>query len=406
MPNSMNPDEMATILKFVKNLDEANSSDESKVNFSTFGEATMSKNLNRPEWFDRIRASDFFTPIIRNPVDVFVPNTNTTADPNPVSVTTSIPQIRVRPGDLIDSDLFNLVLQRLESLEQRPGSAFMQLGSLGVNTRTLVALGTGFEETGGIFLDGNPILQNPPIRGINLAVFSPQLVVKFRGGYDTWADQQASPRLVTDLATQAAPGDVIAVVTHDAYQGPLTPEVRQALAAVGGATLSRGFGNARDNGCFIGIVPKDRAQVGFDYLVSLMPQDPISTLLSAQPFVWGVYNTTLKRFVMGGGSSSQATANLNRSLPDRGLEPNLTRDIPEIMPDERSISVVPATLDAEMPVTKLPGLGRSENTALAKIEIANLGALAEADPAKVARALKVELTEAEQLTTLARTLLG
>jgi Interleukin-like EMT inducer len=498
MPNSMNPDELATFVKVAGRLDELGLSFRNKIDSGTFAEPVAVDPAwrdrviftKRPDWATTFPPKDIFTPVnppINPPISS---NTTTDANSGTVIAPAPMPQIRVRPGDIIDSDLFNLMLQRLESLEQRPTNGFMQLGSLGVNTRTLVALGTGFENTGGIFLDGTPVLQGLPTRGINLVVFNPQLLRKFQRSYDTLVDQNASAQLVTDLETQATPGDVVAVVTHDAYQGtPFTTAARQALSAVGGETLAKGLGTGRDNGCFIGVVPTNRTLISFDYLVSVMAADGQgfnSTLLVAQPFVWGVYNTNLKRFVIGGGSGSQGALRKPEVVgpvgpigrfdpigsivspvnPTKFIDPgfivapagdqpisavvahptdkvvnpgilgaavieqpaiaavkptaiagmiatpnadllagiNLATTL--VQPGGRGLEPSSATFEADMPVTKLPGLGRSENTALGKIDIANLGALAAADPAKVARALKVELTEAEQLTVLARTMLG
>ena len=156
----------------------------------------------------------------------------------------------VRPGDVITSELFNQILARLTVLEASRITGIL-LGPLGENTHTLVALGTGFEAGGGIFLDGAPLLSTAVQRGINMVILDPNLNVKFRNAYDTFGSSAIeSARLVSDLQTQAAAHDLVAVVTHDAYLG-LTAEAKKALAAVGGAALGA-VTRPRDNAAFIG----------------------------------------------------------------------------------------------------------------------------------------------------------
>lgn|GEM_PF-4545507 len=232
---------------------------------------------------------------------------------------------RYAPGDLITSDLINQILDRLDALAGSATSARLLLGPLADDTHTLLALGTGFELSGGIYLDGVSLLPGPPARGINLVILDQTLNVKFRSSYDTLILPSESARLVSDLQTQVARYDVVCGVTHDAYQDQLSAAAKAALAAVGAAAL----GNAtrtRDNAAFIGVAPANRSKVAFNYLVSVLPADDqgsTSALLAAQPFVWGLYSTPLSRFLLGGGSTDTlvpAPAKSKETLKEAGKE--------------------------------------------------------------------------------------
>ncbi len=213
---------------------------------------------------------------------------------------------RFAPGDLITSDLINQILDRLDALAGNANTARFVLGPLAEGTRTLLALGTGFESGGGIFLDGAPLLAGPPARGINLVILDPTLNVKFRGLYDTFANPADSNRLVGDLQAQTSRYDVVCGVTHDAYRDQLQTNAKSALAAIGADALGDAT-RTRDNAAFIGVVPADKSNVSFNYLVSLMPADAQgigSAQLAGLPFVWGLYSTPLQRFLLGGGAGT------------------------------------------------------------------------------------------------------
>src|SRR5262245_44686254 len=98
------------------------------------------------------------------------------------------PLARVQPGDLITSDLINAIIDRLGSLENRTTDTRIILGPLSTSTHTLLALGSGTETTGGIWLNGVSLLTAAPRRGINLVILDSQLGIKFRGTYDTFAN--------------------------------------------------------------------------------------------------------------------------------------------------------------------------------------------------------------------------
>ena len=222
------------------------------------------------------------------------------------SIVLSAEQVQgVRPGDVITSDLFNRLHARLAALEASNPTGIL-LGPLGANTHTLVALGTGFETGGGIFLDGVSLLSSPPQGGINLVILDPNLSRKFSSAYDTSKEKAAeseSARLAKDLQDRAAAHDLVLVATHEIYSFQLSADARQALAAVGGAAMAVSS-PLKNSAAFIGIVPDKRVTVRYNYLVSIIPAD-VGNSVAALPFVWGIYSIPLKRFLIGGGSSSQ-----------------------------------------------------------------------------------------------------
>ena len=106
-------------------------------------------------------------------------------------------------------------------------------------------------------------------------------------------------RLATDIQNRTAHNDVVIGVSHDTYipgEGKGLPDpARRALASIGAASLGEPT-RGRDSAAFIGIVPANRANVAFDYLVSVMPSDDAGfnlAALAAVPFVWGVYSVPL-----------------------------------------------------------------------------------------------------------------
>jgi Interleukin-like EMT inducer len=216
----------------------------------------------------------------------------------------------VHPGDVITAQLMNGILARLAALEAKPVVNGFQLGSLGTDIHSLVALGTGFESGGGIFLDGNSVLSQPIGRGVNMAILNgTTLAVKFSGVFDTWGDAAESTRLVTTLNNNAARYDIVAVITHDAYSLSLSTAAADALASVGGAAM-KNPPRQRTNAAFIGVVPASRTNVSFNYLTSVITADNTGTggsaLLAALPLAWGIYSKPQKRFLVGGATGTPA----------------------------------------------------------------------------------------------------
>jgi hypothetical protein len=220
------------------------------------------------------------------------------------------PSVRVQPGDVITSDLVNDLLSRVEVLESQTSNIGLRLGALAADTHTLVALGTGFESGGGIWLDGDPLLTVQTQRGIHLVILDATLRLKFKKIYDVFTPgggtSAAADEMAAVLRTQTSQYDIVAAVTHESYVG-LSPAARAALASVGAASLAQP-GRERDNAAFIGVVPANNAdQASFDYLTSVIPADMPGTgaaQAAGLAFAWGIYSVPMRRFVAGGTSGS------------------------------------------------------------------------------------------------------
>lgn len=211
---------------------------------------------------------------------------------------------KVQPGDLITSELINSIIDRLGAVENSAGDTRLFLGPLAANTHTLLALAAGFEDTGGIWLNGVSLLAGPPRRGINLVILDPQLGIKFRGVYDTFANAADAEQLAADLRAQTSRYDLVAAISCDAYTPQLTSAAKAALAAVGGAALASPT-SSRAGAAFLGVVPENKASVRFDYFVSVIPSDGPgfgSERLAGLPLAWGLYSIPLQRFVLGGAT--------------------------------------------------------------------------------------------------------
>lgn len=233
------------------------------------------------------------------------------------------------PGDLITADLMNNILDRLLALESRTG---FSLGSDLGDTHTIVALGSGIETNGGIWLDG-ALLSGNLVRGVNLIILGSDLHIKFQGTYDIVGNNANSVELANDLEGRTSIGDVIVAVTHETFdpQNPtakaslvsLDPTAKAALAAVGGAALG-GVTQGNAAAAFIGMVPAvgvtagSAAGLGFDYVVSVLPLDA-SLQGAGLPFAWGVYSTQRQRFVLGGAASNPSPPPVIES-PPKGKE--------------------------------------------------------------------------------------
>jgi len=302
---------------------------------------------------------------------------------------------RVRPGDVITADLINLVLQMLETLAAGlasqasmfgPDVAALRLGSLAQNTHTLLALGTGFEQNGGIYLDGRSLLVGQPTRGINLVILDSELNLKYRHAYDTFAFSAQAELLASDLQQRTEQYDVVIGMTSDAFSSQLSNNARAALASVGAEALGRAT-HARDNAAFIGVVPNTQRIASFNYLTSVLPADQPGTggaQLTAQPFAWGFYSRSLQRFLLGGSSGTMASVAQQPGgnvKPDSGnvvvsLDPNFGLELPRDVLGAQSVSIV-------------RGIGQRRASELQAAGITNLSLLAEAQPEVIAQAAGV-----------------
>ena len=293
---------------------------------------------------------------------------------------------RVRPGDLITSEFVNGLLDRLNALESRTAAVDLLLGSLAADTRTLVALGTGFEPSAGIWLDGAQQIPEPGRRGIHLLILDANLNRKWYNVYDTIWGTAESARLATDLTNRAARGDVVVVVTRDAYAEQLQPGAKAALAAVGGAALAEPTGQTRANGAFIGIVPAHRANIRYNYLVSVVPSDGTgygaTNVLAALPSVWGVYSRPQRRFVLGGavGPSTLAVPTIQQAAGPRAAP-------------EDAVTALPL-VDAEIAET------------LGAARVFSLGTLAGMDAVSLAKRVNIAQDRLEEIINEAKLAIG
>jgi Interleukin-like EMT inducer len=215
--------------------------------------------------------------------------------PNPPDASTQ--PARVQPGDVITASLMNQVLSRLDELDRRTLEVRIVPAPLINNAHALVALGGAFGQPSGIWLDDTPLLPSIPNPGINLVILDPTLSVKYWSVYTTGSLPADSDRLVSDLQTFGLSADIIVGVTQDAFADQLSPRARAALAAVGAAVFTSAQPNS-DAIAFIGVVPAGGA-LSFNYLTSDVPVDGQGAGL---PFLWGIYSTSLRRFLAGGGA--------------------------------------------------------------------------------------------------------
>ncbi len=317
---------------------------------------------------------------------------------------------RVRPGDVITADLFNMVLEMLETLAAGlatqatlfgPDVAALRLGSMAQNTHTLLALGAGFEANGGIFLDGQSLLAGAPTRGINLAILDAELNLKFRRAYDTFAFSAQADLLASDLLQRTEQYDVVIGMTSDAFSSQLTSSARAALASVGAEALGRA-GLARDGAAFIGVVPASQTRVSFNFLTSVLPADAAGTgaaRLTAQPFAWGLYSRTLRRFLLGGASGSMATSGQDQTGGGR-----VGGSI--VVPLDRTSGLaLPREVLGAQSVSIIKGVGEQRASALHVAGVENLALLAEAQPELVAQAAGVSVNTAQGWVNQAQALL-
>lgn len=319
---------------------------------------------------------------------------------------------RVRPGDVITADMMNMVLQMLETLAAGlagqaamfgPDVAALRLGNLAQDTHTLLAMGTGFEANGGIYLDGQSLLAGQPTRGINLVILDAELNLKYRRAYDTFAFSAQAELLASDLLQRTEQNDIVIGMTSDAFSSQLTSGARAALASVGAEALGQAS-QARDGAAFIGVVPNNQTRVSFNYLTSVLPADQPGTggaQLTAQPFAWGFYSRTLQRFLLGGSSGNMAAV----GAPPTGgggqvgggsvvvpLDPGFGLSLPREVLGGQSVSII-------------RGIGDRRSNALRDAGVTNLALLAEAQPEVIAAAAGVGTASATTWISQAQSLL-
>jgi hypothetical protein len=300
----------------------------------------------------------------------------------------------------------NNILSRLSALESMPTGNGMQIGQLAVGAHTLIAVGAGYDQGGGIWLDGNPLLTTlPPGPGISIAVLSNTLSVKMQKTYDTTSSPQQSYQLGSEMSGGIAAGDIVVGVTNGNYLAQLDPGARQFLGSVGAYSVVRqpaqgSVQGAVQSAAFIGVSPDPVVifdiDFAYDYFVSVLlgfqghhptPQ------LAGLPVAWGIYNTTLKTFLLGGGANGPLLAPIITPLVSQllqqggaqgggglklgGLRPNIYLK-PGIL-----------KLDPSTPVTDIPGIGAQDAITLKQNGIENLGQLGASDSANIGQLLNI-----------------
>lgn len=182
----------------------------------------------------------------------------------------------VKPGDLITSTLINALIDRINALELG-GESILRLGPLAQGAHTLVALGGPVTAGGGLWVDGER-LSDKANEIANLALLDGStLAVRLALA----ADATEGERAIELLMKQARQGDVLMV--------QMSVEKKGDTGGVSGEAATNLIHT------YIGVIHGDG-----QYLTALVFLNSIQT--AHLPFTWGLYNTRLKRFVLGGAS--------------------------------------------------------------------------------------------------------
>lgn len=312
----------------------------------------------------------------------------------------------VQPGGPITSALMNDVLARLSALESMPVGNGVQIGQLATGAHTLIAVGAGYDQGGGIWLDGNPVLSSaPPGHGISIAILSSTLSIKLQRTYDTTSSSQQSNQLAMDAASVIAAGDIVMGVTNGNYLAQIDRGAREFLGSVGAFSVIQqpaqgSVQGAVQSASFIGVSP-DLGVIfdinfAYDYVVSVVlgfqGHQP-TPQLAGLPVAWGVYSTALKTFLLGGGANGPMLAPIVTPIITRlaqqgggtrggvlnlgGLKPNIYLQ-PGVL-----------KLDPSTPITDIPGIGAQEANTLKQNGIESLGQLGTTDSAKIGQLLNL-----------------
>ena len=182
----------------------------------------------------------------------------------------------VKPGDLITSELINALIDRINALEVG-GESILRLGPLAQGARTLVALGGAVTAGGGLWVDGER-LSDKANEVANLALLDGgTLAVRLALA----ADDSSAQGVIMEIAKQARKGDVLMMQMGFEEKDD-----------TGGATVGDKIKLAHT---YVGVVQEDG-----QYMTALVFLKSIQA--GHLPFTWGLYNTKLKRFVLGGAS--------------------------------------------------------------------------------------------------------
>lgn len=178
---------------------------------------------------------------------------------------------RVKPGDLITSELINALIDRINALELGAES-ILNIGPLAQGARTLVALAGPSTAGGGLWVDGERLRDaNKDIA--NAALFDSSLDLKLTLTISETGIEAAFEQ----FKKLGKAGDVLmlqlSTLSKDSDTGAET----------------------RQNSTGIGIIPATgQSETALHFMNSIQ---------AAQlPFTWALYNQDLKRFVLGGSS--------------------------------------------------------------------------------------------------------
>lgn len=194
----------------------------------------------------------------------------------------------VKPGDLITSTLINALIDRINALDLGSESV-LRLGPLATGAHTLIALGGPVTAGGGLWVDGERLLDSEKevanVALLNGATLAVRLALA--------ADATDGERAIEQLMKEAKQGDVLMVqigIEKKADTDGVTVEV-----------------NTSQIHTYIGVIQNER-----QYLSALVFLNSIQTV--HLPFTWGLYNTRLKRFVLGGASEDFRQQELKQQL--------------------------------------------------------------------------------------------
>jgi hypothetical protein len=188
----------------------------------------------------------------------------------------------VKPGDLITADLINALIDRINALEGG-GESALNLGPLALQAHTLIALAGEIKAGAGLWLDGERLLDKDD-EVANLAVLDgTTLALRLALVGDGNQLEAALEKL--------GHGNTILLRKGDVMMAQVSSTQKDGDA---GATLRR-------QQTLIGVIQTDNDLELSPYLDSIQ--------FDHQPFSWGLYNTRLKRFVLGGASENARLRN-------------------------------------------------------------------------------------------------
>ena len=182
----------------------------------------------------------------------------------------------VRPGDLITSTLINALIDRINALELG-GESILRLGPLAQGAHTMAALGGPLTAGGGLWVDGERLLDKEKEVASLALLDGATLAVRFA----LVADESNAQGVIMEITKQARKGDILMMQMGFEEKDD-----------TGGATVGNKIKLAHT---YIGVVQEDG-----QYMTALVFLRSIQA--GHLPFTWGLYNTKLKRFVLGGAS--------------------------------------------------------------------------------------------------------